>query len=157
LPCRKYDLQASVELVAFHELVPRFLKVLIHFIEETLPDRGAARSSCPAVRADILMSSRYCHGLASRLDVGVGLCSGEDFVGNVGGGGFKDFTAVGDVTNTAARLTAMAKAGEILACASTYEAVGSTIWGVERLELTLKGKEVPVACYTLPRILAVAA
>jgi adenylate cyclase len=38
------------------------------------------------------------------LDVGVGICSGEEFVGNVGGGGFKDFTALGDVTNTAARL-----------------------------------------------------
>ena len=30
--------------------------------------------------------------------VGVGICSGEQFLGNVGGGGFKDFTALGDVT-----------------------------------------------------------
>lgn len=90
------------------------------------------------------------------LDVGVGLCSGEAFVGNVGGGGFKDFTAVGDVTNTAARLTAMAKTGEILACARTYESIESTITAIERRELTLRGKGVPVACYALPRTMVAA-
>jgi adenylate cyclase len=88
------------------------------------------------------------------LDVGVGLCSGEDFVGNVGGG-FKDFTAIGDATNTAARLTSMARAGEILACAHTYKSIGPAISGVKRRELALKDKEVPVACYTLPRSIAV--
>src|SRR5438067_2416927 len=29
------------------------------------------------------------------LAIGVGIASGEEFVGNVGGGGFKDFTALG--------------------------------------------------------------
>jgi class 3 adenylate cyclase len=48
------------------------------------------------------------------LAIGVGIASGEEFVGNVGGGGFKDFTALGDVTNIAARLTSRAEAGEIL-------------------------------------------
>src|SRR5687767_2551023 len=31
-----------------------------------------------------------------RLSIGVGVSSGEEFVGNVGGGGYKDFTALGD-------------------------------------------------------------
>jgi adenylate cyclase len=50
------------------------------------------------------------------LEIGVGISSGEEFVGNVGGGGYKDFTALGDVTNTVARLTATD--------AATYEARG---------------------------------
>src|SRR5689334_17625699 len=29
------------------------------------------------------------------LDVGIGIATGEEFVGNVGGGGYKDFTALG--------------------------------------------------------------
>jgi adenylate cyclase len=57
------------------------------------------------------------------LELGVGIASGEEFVGNVGGGGFKDFTALGDVTNVAARLTASAAPGEILMDADTYDAV----------------------------------
>jgi class 3 adenylate cyclase len=109
------------------------------------------RRHAVAAAQDLLHEVGYDHEGGNWLDVGVGLCSGEDFVGNVGGGGFKDFTAVGDVTNIAARLTAIAGTGEILACANTYKSIESVIPNIERRELTLKGKEVPVACYALPR------
>ena len=38
------------------------------------------------------------------LDVGVAVHAGPAYVGNVGGGGIVDFTALGDTVNTAARL-----------------------------------------------------
>lgn len=79
------------------------------------------------------------------LNVGVGIASGEEFVGNVGGGGYKDFTALGDVTNTAARLSSAARAGEVLVDAGTYEAVAAEHPDAERSELDLKGKSAPVA------------
>jgi adenylate cyclase len=69
-----------------------------------------------AVAQDLFRQLGYDRKGGNWLDVGVGLCSGDDFVGNVGGG-FKDFTAIGDATNTAARLTSVARVGEILACA----------------------------------------
>jgi adenylate cyclase len=78
------------------------------------------------------------------IGVGVGIASGEEFVGNVGGGGFKDFTALGDITNIAARLTAHAASGEILMDTATYEAVAAHIPRVERRQLQLKGKRAPV-------------
>lgn len=84
------------------------------------------------------------------LDVGVGISSGEEFVGNVGGGGYKDFAAVGDVTNLAARLTAKAEAGEVLVDAETFEDVADRYPGAERYELELKGKQVPVVAYGIP-------
>jgi adenylate cyclase len=74
------------------------------------------------------------------LGVGVGIASGDEFVGNVGGGGFKDFTALGDVTNVAARLTAQAAPHEILMDAMTYAAVAADHPVAERRELVLKGK-----------------
>ena len=77
----------------------------------------------------------------SGIDVGIGIASGEEFVGNVGGGGFKDFTAIGDVTNTAARLTSAARAGEILMDAATYAAVADAYPAAKRELLALKGKE----------------
>jgi adenylate cyclase len=83
------------------------------------------------------------------LEVGVGICSGEEFVGNVGGGGFKDFTALGDVTNTAARLQSVSRGGEILMCASTYEAVRARYPQAEQLRLHLKGKQAPVQGFRL--------
>jgi adenylate cyclase len=91
-------------------------------------------------------------GLLRAIDwvgIGVGIASGEEFVGNVGGGGFKDFTALGDVTNVAARLTAKAAPGEILVDAATYAAVAALHPLAERRELELKGKSAPVEAFAL--------
>jgi adenylate cyclase len=93
---------------------------------------------------------RYAHSAAGTLEVGIGVASGEEFVGNVGGGGFKDFTAVGDVTNTAARLTSVARDGEIIVDASTYEAVAEAYPDASSQELTLKGKRTPVQIFRIP-------
>ena len=43
-----------------------------------------------------------------------GLDVGQAFVGNVGSGEVKDFTALGDVVNTASRLQSSAGAGQIV-------------------------------------------
>jgi adenylate cyclase len=93
---------------------------------------------------------RYTHSDAGSLEVGIGAASGEEFVGNVGGGGYKDLTAVGDVTNTAVRLTSVARDGEIIIDAPTYEAVARAYPDAERRELTLKGKRAPVAVFRIP-------
>jgi adenylate cyclase len=81
------------------------------------------------------------------LQVGVGICTGEEYVGNVGGGGFKDFTAIGDITNTAARLQASAEGGDIVMCGTTYEAVAGDYGVVEPRDLQLKGKESTVRTF----------
>jgi adenylate cyclase len=48
------------------------------------------------------------------LRLGIGLDVGPAYVGNVGSGEVKDFTAIGDVVNTASRLQASAEAGQIV-------------------------------------------
>ena len=83
------------------------------------------------------------------FDIGVGIATGEEFVGNVGGGGYKDFTALGDVTNTAARLTAQAAPGDVLVDAETYAAVAPSYPLASRRELELKGKAAPVEAYVI--------
>ena len=97
----------------------------------------------------LLRSVGYGSDEGNWLDIGLGIASGEEFVGNVGGGGYKDFTALGDVTNTAARLTAQAAAGEILIDAMTYQAVAGDYPDAERRELDLKGKAEPVEAFAI--------
>jgi adenylate cyclase len=91
----------------------------------------------------------YGESASNWIDVGIGIASGEEFVGNVGGGGFKDFTAIGDVTNTAARLTSAAQAGEIVVDAATQAAVAGDYPSAERDLLSLKGKGAAVEAFRL--------
>jgi adenylate cyclase len=74
------------------------------------------------------------------LPVAVGVNFGTARVGNVGVGDVKDFTAVGDVVNTAARLQSSASGGEVVMSEVVYHHVRETYPELSMLELTLKGK-----------------
>jgi adenylate cyclase len=88
------------------------------------------------------------------LQVGVGLDYGPAYVGDVAGGDIRDFTAIGDSVNTAARLQAEAAAGQILMSESVYEAVAGAYPDAARVELDLKGKSAPVAARVVPAVSA---
>ena len=62
---------------------------------------------------DLLAAVGYTDG-EPWLELGVGVDVGRAFVGNVGSGDVKDFTALGDVVNTASRLQSSAGAGQIV-------------------------------------------
>jgi adenylate cyclase len=109
-----------------------------HFPREAVEAAGA-----------LLRGVGYGTADGSWLEVGVGICTGEEYVGNVGGGGFKDFTAIGDVTNTAARLQASARGGEILMCAATYETVAGSYPAAEPGRQQLKGKRATVDSFRI--------
>lgn len=79
------------------------------------------------------------------LPIGIGLDRGLAFVGNLGSREVTDFTAVGDVVNTAARLQGEAKAGQIVMSERVYEEVGDRYPNAQAVELQLKGKSRLVA------------
>jgi len=69
--------------------------------------------------------------------------SGRTYVGNVGGHGVVDFTALGDPVNTAARLASSAGAGEALLSESVYGAVAEQFPNLKQRTLVLRGREAP--------------
>lgn len=89
------------------------------------------------------------------VDVGVGLDYGEAFVGNIGERSLFDFTAVGDVVNTASRLQGQAASGEIVLSERVASELPQPVG--ERVELELKGKPEPEIAYRLAVDRAVAA
>jgi adenylate cyclase len=79
------------------------------------------------------------------LPLGLGLDMGNAFVGNVGDGHVKDFTALGDVVNTAARLQGQAKPGQIVMSERVYEFARDRFPNAKSVQLELKGKSELVA------------
>lgn len=79
------------------------------------------------------------------FEVGIGLDFGEAFIGNIGDRAVHDFTAVGDVVNTASRLQARAAGGEVVVSARLAALLDEPLGNVE--QLALKGKAEPFAAH----------
>jgi adenylate cyclase len=75
------------------------------------------------------------------IPIGAAVHTGRSFVGVVGEGDARDFTALGDTVNTVARLTDVAAAGEILITSEAAAAGGLETSGLERRTLDLRGRE----------------
>jgi adenylate cyclase len=74
------------------------------------------------------------------LRLGVGLDVGRAYVGNVGSGEVKDFTALGDVVNTAARLQSAAESGQIVVSERLLGRLPAAPPDARPASLELKGK-----------------
>jgi adenylate cyclase len=103
---------------------------------------GGSRHAANAIAAGRdLLEQTGNDGPEPWIPIGAGVHTGTSFVGTVGEGDARDFTALGDTVNTAARLTALAGAGEVLISAEAAAAGGLETDGTERRTLELRGKE----------------
>lgn len=100
---------------------------------------------------DLLGAVGYGSGEEPWLALGVGLDFGPAFVGNVGSDEVKDFTALGDVVNTASRLQAEARPGQIVMGERVYERVPGRYAGAEHVQLELRGKSQPVSAFIIDK------
>jgi len=78
------------------------------------------------------------------VPIGIGIHTGQSFVGSVGEGDALDFTALGDTVNVASRLTGLAAAGETLVSAGAAEAGHLETARLERRMLELRGRDRPL-------------
>jgi adenylate cyclase len=116
-----------------------------------IPGFAGKDHAARAVRTarDLLLETGHGDG-EPWIPVGIGVHTGISYVGYIGEGDALDFTAVGDTVNTAARLTSVASAGEILISAATAEAAELDTSGLERRTLDLRGREQSVDAWVQP-------
>ena len=118
-----------------------------------LPDmsRTVGRAETPALMLEhargLLRADGYGSGEEPFAEMGVGLDIGEAFVGNIGQRSLYDFTAVGDIVNTASRLQGQARSGEIVLSERVAAGIGDL--AAPREELVLKGKDVPEPAFRI--------
>jgi adenylate cyclase len=87
---------------------------------------------------------------ADLVPVGAGVHTGIAYVGAVGSDStVADFTALGDAVNVTARLASLAGAGEALISEAAHTASGSDLGDLDRRELSLKGRDAPLAARVL--------
>jgi adenylate cyclase len=110
-------------------------------------DHAAAAVAAAAKLQEVLPD------LSGRLEIplhaSIGIASGFARVGRLGSDDIKDYTAIGDAVNQAARLQAQAGPSEILVSQDVYREIASAYPGVAAETLALKGFPQPTVAYRL--------
>ena len=144
LPQALIDKLIGDEVMALY--VPYFVKQLTN---QTEPAGGNTIAGIMLHHAhELLERIGYGSTDGPSLEVGIGLDFGEAFIGNIGDESVRDFTAVGDVVNTASRLQGEAASGEIVMSARAAQHLDRPPPG-EFEHLELKGKQQPVDAYRI--------
>jgi len=152
------EMTGRLGAMATYSVVDEFLRLasttlMSHgaFIDKYIGDAVMAFFNVPIKRADHKAGAvaaaaklqEILPGLSERLGVplqaSIGIASGFARVGRLGSDDIKDYTAIGDAVNQAARLQAQAGAGEIVVSQDVYQEVASAYPGVQAESLALKG------------------
>ena len=147
---------------AFRKLMDRFYRIATDILVEqdgiidkfvgdevvaifvpAIADDGHAARALAAARA-LLTATGHDDPGGPWLPVGAGIATGIAFVGAVGTSTHVEFTALGDIVNTAARLASVAGAGEILLTMPAVAGASLDASGLEHRSLDLKGKSLQV-------------
>ena len=99
--------------------------------------------------SDLLATVGYGPGSEPWLRLGLGLDVGRAYVGNVGSGEVKDFTALGDVVNTAARLQSSASSGQVVISERLFGRLSDQPAAATAIDLELKGKGAPERAHVI--------
>jgi class 3 adenylate cyclase len=83
----------------------------------------------------------------------IGLNTGTAAIGTVGATGQRSFAAIGDTTNVAARVQALAEPGQVLLASATYERIRERVRVAPRGSASLRGRATAVDVYELREVL----
>jgi adenylate cyclase len=152
----------------FHDLLERFYRVAADalFAHDAILDKfvgdevvaifipalsGELHAGRAVMAARELLRATGHHDAAGPwLPLGIGVHTGEAFVGAVGDGAAASLTALGDTVNVAARLASAAGPGEILVSEVAARAASLELEPLEHRDLELRGKtdRVPIVVLT---------
>ncbi|MFI5347267.1 MAG: adenylate/guanylate cyclase domain-containing protein [Elusimicrobiota bacterium] len=162
------EMTSRLGAVQTHKVVDEYLRLATivlsrhgGFIDKYIGDAVMAFFNVPVKREDHAAAAvaaadelqRELPSLSARLNVplnvSIGISRGYARVGRLGSDDAKDYTAIGEAVNQAARLQAQAHAGETVLAANVYESVSQHYPAAAAEALTLKGFSAPVAAYRL--------
>ena len=131
--------------------------VMALFGLEMTPGQACA-AAMAAARAMVeeldLLNQGMVHDLPAPLRIGIGLHLGPAIVGDMGFGGARSLTAVGDTVNTASRLEAATKSFgvQLVVSQQVMQAAGVPADHLETREIEVRGRQGRLVVYLVPEV-----
>jgi adenylate cyclase len=138
--------EALIDKLIGDEVMALYLPIFVRPTSPKLVDDADRRHVAAVMLGhaeELLARVGYGTSDGPMFEVGIGLDYGEAFIGNIGEAAVHDFTAVGDVVNTASRLQAQAAGGDVLVSERLARFLDEPIGEPENV--VVKGKQEPVA------------
>ncbi len=139
--------EALIDKLIGDEVMALYVPGFIRSKSDDIDDEDRRHVAAVMVEHARALLERVGYGSTDGPDseIGIGLDFGEAFIGNIGNAALHDFTAVGDVVNTASRLQGQAESGEVVLSARLARLLEEPIGTPERIKV--KGKQEPVEAY----------
>ena len=119
-----------------------------------VPDHAlyAVKAAWAMKQGSIALQQEILDEYGIDLQFGIGINTGSAVVGNMGSDFRMDYTAIGDVINTAARLEATAQKGQIIISDATYQQVKQYVDVQELGVINVKNKKVGILVYSVENV-----
>ena len=100
----------------------------------------AVRAAAQMMKRMTALNERWAGQYGLVMNIGIGINTGQVFLGNVGSPERMEFTVIGDTVNVTSRLSDLAQAGQILTTRDTLACLGTDIKYRELPPAEIKGK-----------------
>ena len=107
----------------------------------------AVKASLKIREKMVEVSKRWSSKVGVKIEIGIGINSGEAIIGNIGTLKRMDYTAIGDTVNLAERLEEKAKPGQILISENSCQPISGKIISQPQPPAIIKGKSKPIVVY----------
>jgi len=125
----------------------QIMAVFGHISNERDGARSAVRAAMEMQKATVaLMRARKKQGKPV-FQVGIGINTGSAILASVGSTNRQDYTVIGDMVNTTARLEKHARGGEVVIGERSRRHLPKRMELGERKELRMRNRSTPIGCY----------
>jgi adenylate cyclase len=106
--------------------------------------KAAVAAATQMMRRLVDLNQGWSRRYGFTIDIGIGISTGEVFLGNIGSPERMEFTVIGDTVNVASRFSALAAPGQILLTREARQRLGDAVRCLQLPSTKVKGKTLPM-------------
>jgi adenylate cyclase len=106
--------------------------------------KAAVAAAAQMMRRLVDLNQGWSRRYGFTINIGIGISTGEVFLGNIGSPERMEFTVIGDTVNVASRFSALANPGQILITREARQRLGDAARCLQLPSTKVKGKTLPM-------------